>query len=426
MSDPAAYVKCGDYIILYQTASRFTISLPPNTGDNFTIQAPNDDSTKFYIQSYTFSGPSTQDISPDPVGAIVYAGSFVRFMPTTSSYMATGSGNDVIWRSGNPATTRVDICSEDDSGEPTGYGIWAFVTPDCKYDFKKDNQQRIDINSPIYYNKDFYIQNIGQQSCSTNNQNVFLYADSQDAGLGNISLDATAITASDCPQDELNRYYWRAISVNNVMQINLASLVSGYYFTILNAANGLIVFQQDMGNNDGSTGIYGFDGDSDQVGPGDEYSTFLVKKVNLSTGTFYTSNDPDGVIYPGDLLCFFGKGPGGQDGLVYTADEPVNSIIAGATSQNNIVNKNDVTVYNGSNGCGKDGSFFALWVFVEIDGSGNVSQGGPSLSRPVQYGRQYYIQNYGQYNCFSVKQDLLGMQYTGYKSTLLVREELPI
>jgi len=283
--------------------------------------------------------------------------------------MATGSLNDVIYRVGTPSNQNVGICSDDTSGENTGFGIWAFVTTSCNFDFKKDHKNIIDTNQPIYYNKDYYIQGIGQQICNTNNQNVFLYADSNDAGLGNISLDATAITATDCPTEELGSYMWRAISSTEVGSINLAPLHSGYYFSILNVANGLMVFQQDMGNTDGDTGIYGFDGGRDQVGPGDEYSTLLVKKVNLNNGTFYSSDDPDGIVYPGDLVCLFGKGQGGNNGLVFTADEPVPSIIAGLTSQNNVVNKTNVTVYDSSNGCGKDGSFFALWMFVELDGS---------------------------------------------------------
>ena len=409
MSDPyeGLALRNGDYIYLYQTSSHFTISISnPQNGKQFSIESPGQNSTLFMVQAYLFNS-NGQLITPVAGTGYLSPGMFIRFMPTTSSYMATGSLNDVIYRSGTPSSGQVEICSNDTSGEDTGFGLWSFVTPGCQYDFKKDYKQRI-YTEPIYYNKDYFLQNIGQQICNINNQNVFMFADSTDSGTGNISLDATAITATDCPQDELGNYFWRAISVNDDMSINLAALHSGYYFSVINAANGLMVFQQDLGDTEGATGVYGFDGGHDEVGPGDVYSTFVVKKVNIINNTFYSSDDPDGIIYPGDLVCFFGKGPGGENGMVFTADEPVPSIIAGLTSQNNVVNKTDVTVYNGSNGCGKDGSFFSLWMFVEIDGSGNATQGGPSLSRPVQYGRHYFVESYGQYYCFNVTQKILG------------------
>ena len=277
--------------------------------------------------------------------------------------------------------------------------------------------------TPVLYGDIIYVQCVFDQNCDVGNpfnidssSNVYLYCNTKDQssnitntkyyyGYGNCD---SMNTGSKYP--DKNQHYGYALNFirscgySDVcagsctpMTIPVGTQVkSGDEICIYSTYTGLAATVMDQYS-------VGFTDYNDYV-PGQWEITYVIKKLDPTTNSFYSNDDLNAGIYLGDPIAMFGKISTGDPGLVYTGNQG-----------NRLIIKTDSTQYDSSNGCGNDGFFFSTWVFVDVYNNneciGNCSNGQlPDVSNPspVLFGRSYFLQNFGKTACFS-----LSIAFTG-------------
>lgn len=371
-------VSSGDTFFVYNTNYKAYAARNPYFSTSDDVYGFVSGETATIIKyGYTYNGssglltPSSGLINTGDIVTLGFPGNQLWYIDQNSNPVFLD--NIVI----NTASGQNQICNESvttDNHNLTDQGdaTWTFVDTNG-FGYISTNGQVNTPTSPLYYNTNYFIQNIGRNMCSSNVVNMFEYI--QSVGQNDaFKIEAPPSSANDYPVGDTTFMF---------QLVKPQIIYSGYYITLLNVYNRQFVYQQGLGGDDNT---YGF---TSTVSPNEQYATFLIKKYNPSNSTFYDTTTP---IYFGDLFCLFGLGPGGLVGLFQSP----------TVATNNIISNTGLTVINPSQVCNTNaGANYALYVFVDpTTGTGNLASASVGTI-PINYGQGLYIQNVGQFACQS-------------------------
>lgn len=322
--------------------------------------------------NYTYNGSSG---TLTPGSGLIYTGDIItlEFSGGQVLYVTNTVPNiyiDNVIINTSPGNNTNEMCNNSASGGKNitdqGNALWTFVATNGS-GYINDNGSINGSQSPLYYNTNFFIQNIGSRMCNILNAYEYMQA----RGVNNNIFNESPVSGNYPSGD--NTFIFQLVKPQMIY--------SGYYITLLNVYNRQYVYQQGLGGDDNT---YGF---TSTVSPNEKYSTFLIKKYNTADGSFYDTSTP---IYYGDLFCLFGYGPGGLVGLFQSP--PI--------ATNNIICNTGLTVINPNQVCNVNaGANYALYVFVDpTTGTGNLSSSSVGTV-PINYGQGLYIQSVGQFAC---------------------------
>ncbi len=440
--------------VVYMDYSNYRFSNQNGTGNNLFVEINSDPLTfqNFIISKlswdYTTSSPAKQcntDVTNTNCGAMrpldpgtpIYYGDFITLFSQNGQYLVyTGNSNNAVTMSSNvygllsknctyidnlpqgSVTLQIsdpqsDVCSSQ------GYMLatWCVVGPNGEgYYGGSDHYQNI-TNIPLTYGAPFFLLNFSNQTCYTNNTNTYLWCNVNNSNTNGtyIGIAVSNSISNQWPNSgdkpgatmTFSQYCPNGLNCSQVYcnpDVNVCSplttcqapsdtrstIKSGQYICIYACQSALPV--AISGSSDHTLGF----SDDNSLEPGNPLMTFLIKKINLSNGSFYSNSDPSAQINIGEPFVIFGKTSSGVQGLLYPSGD-----ISYPGGYNNILVKDGLQVYDANIDCGGGGSAYASWCFVGIDGTGNVSNGNwdAATTTPVKYGDSVIIQNFGKSAC---------------------------